>query len=193
VTELFKVLHVCTGNICRSPMGEQLMRAGFAQRLGDRASLFVVESAGTMGFTGEPMQPFASSTLMGYGVDGSAFRARLLEPHLVADADLVLGATREHRAAAVTMHPRGARRIFTVREFDRLLEQVDPTSLPAADPVTRARAVVEAAASARGLVRPDAPEDDDITDPYRCPEEDYLTCGRLLFDSLQRPLDLLAG
>jgi len=57
----FRVLHVCTGNICRSPMAEHLMRAGLQQRLGGGAAAFEVASAGTMGFAGEPMQPYAGS------------------------------------------------------------------------------------------------------------------------------------
>ncbi|MCW2498766.1 MAG: etp, partial [Frankiales bacterium] len=139
----FRVLHVCTGNICRSPMAEHLMREGLRQRLGDRADAFVIESAGTWGHTGSAMEPFALSTLAALGHDGSAFQARELVAEHVAAADLVLGATREHRAAAVVLQPRAAKRTFTLREFDRLLSVVDPDGLPA-DPEARAKALVEA-------------------------------------------------
>ena len=112
---------------------------------------------------------------------------------MVSGADLVLTATREHRAAAVTLSPQAARRTFTLREFDRLLSVLDPTTLPVGDPVARAHALVEAAVSQRGLVRPDKPGDDDITDPYRGPLKAYETCAALLHGALQRPLDLIAG
>jgi protein-tyrosine phosphatase len=188
----FHVLHVCTGNICRSPMAEHLMREGLRLRLGERAVVFDVRSAGTMGYAGDPMQPFAHSTLQTYGVDGTAFVARALEPYYVEQADLILGATRQHRGAAVTMSPKAARRTFTLREFDRLLSLVDPDGLPD-DLEERARELVHAAAGNRGLVRPDRPEDDDLEDPYQGPEAGYVTCAGLVHDALQRPLDLVAG
>lgn len=189
----FRVLHVCTGNICRSPMGEQLMRVGLEQRLGPEAGAFEIASAGTWGHEGSPMEPFALTTLAVYGVDGSQFTARELIAEHVANADLILGATREHRAAAVVLQPRAARRTFTLREFDRLLSGIDPVSLPTGDRVERAQAVVLAAASQRGIVRPDRPADDDVTDPYQGPESGFTACGELVLATLQRPLDLLAG
>ena len=193
MSERFRVLHVCTGNICRSPMAEALMRAGLEERLGERAAAFEVVSAGTMGFEGSGMEPFALATLTGLGVDGSAFRARELLRDHVESADLVLAATREHRAAAVVLHPRASSRTFTVRELDRLSAQVDPAELPTGDLVERGRALVRAVASKRGLVPPASPRDDDVEDPYRGPEAGFRTTAALLQASLQRPLDLLAG
>jgi protein-tyrosine phosphatase len=165
----FRVLHVCTGNICRSPMAERLTRAGLEQRLGPDARRFVVESAGTWGHSGSPMEPHALSVLAAAGVDGSDFRARELVAEHVVAADLVLGATREHRAAAVVLHPRAASRTFTLREFARL------------------------AAGQRGLVPPERPSDDDLADPYQGPERGFAVCGELVTGSLQRPLDLIAA
>ena len=191
--ESFRVLHVCTGNICRSPMAEHLMRTGLRERLGDEADAFVVESAGTWGHTGSPMEGFAHSVLAGYEIDGSAFSARELVAEHVAAADLILTATRDHRAAAVVLQPRAAKRTFTLREFDRLLSVVDPLALPTQDRVERARAIVQAAAANRGLVRPDSPDEDDLADPYQAPESAFAACAQLVQGTLQRPLDLLAG
>lgn len=193
MTELFTVLHVCTGNICRSPMAEHLMREGLRARLGRDAGRFVVCGAGTWGHAGAPMQPFALAALAARGIDGSAFCARELVADHVRTADLVLAATREHRAAAVMLLPRAAGRTFTVREFARLVEPVDPASLPANDVVERARALVRAAARRRGLVPPADPVDDDVTDPFQGPQEDFGACADLLAAALQGPLDLLAG
>jgi protein-tyrosine phosphatase len=193
LTDLFRVLHVCTGNICRSPMAEHLMRSGLEQRLGPDADRFVVESAGTWGHTGSAMEPYALTTLKAYGVDGQAFTARELVAELVVAADLVLGATREHRAAAVVLHPRAAARTFTLREFARRAGAVDPSTLPSGDPVERARALVRGAAANRGLVPPATPRDDDLADPYHAPQSAFETCAALVQQTLLGPLDLLAG
>jgi protein-tyrosine phosphatase len=189
----FRVLHVCTGNICRSPMAEHLMRDGLRKRLGPAADQFVVESAGTWGHTGSPMETYALSTLASYDVDGSSFSARELVAEHVVAADLVLGATREHRAAAVVLHPRAAARTFTLREFARLAGAVDPAALPTSDPVERAKALVRAAAANRGLVPPEHPRDDDLDDPYQAPASAFGTCGALVHSTLQGTLDLLVG
>ena len=191
--EVFRVLHVCTGNICRSPIAERLMRAGLQTRLGEQAERVVVESAGTWGHTGSPMEPYALGTLASYGLDGRDFRARELVAEHVAGADLVLGATREHRAAAVILHPRAAARTFTLREFARLVTAVDPRALPEDDLLARARGLVRAAVAQRGVLPPDRPRDDHLRDPYNAPASAFMVCGDLIAGALRGPLDLLTG
>jgi protein-tyrosine phosphatase len=53
---MFRVLLVCTGNICRSPMAEHLMRDGLRQRLGSGAEESVLASAGTFGLVDDPRE-----------------------------------------------------------------------------------------------------------------------------------------
>ena len=190
---VFRVLHVCTGNICRSPMAEHLMRAGLAERLGAQATRFVVESAGTWGRTGDPMEEHAASTLAAYALDGQAFRARALLAEHIAAADLVLVATREHRAAAVTLHPRAASRTFTLREFARLVAVVPPAELPTDDVVERAQALVRAAAARRGSLPPGLPGEDDLEDPFRAAAPVFAACATLIEITLLGPLNLLAA
>lgn len=186
---MFRVLFVCTGNICRSPMAELMLRQG----LGDRAEEIVVASAGTAGLVDVPMEPFAVEVLRDRGIDGTGFRSKGLQAFMVESADLVLTATRDHRAAAATLSPRSVRRLFTIREFDRLTSALDASALPAGDPAARARALVEAAAGQRGLVRADKPRDDDVIDPYRGPRQGFVDCAALLSSALARPLALLTG
>lgn len=181
-----RVLFVCTGNICRSPMAEHLLRSHLG---GD----VIVASAGTHGLVGEGMQPHALDVLHERGIDGGAFRAKVLQAHQIQGADLILGATREHRAAAVVLDPRAVRKTFTIREFDRLLSLVDQTVLPSGDLQGRGQALVAAAAAQRGMVRPDHPADDDITDPYGGPRPGYVSCAALIDAALTRPVALLGG
>ena len=191
MTDPYRVMTVCTGNICRSPMAERLTRAGLAARAA--ADDFVVESAGTWGLSGSPMDPGSQRALAAYGVDGGDFRARQLVGYHVDEADLVLCATREHRSAAVTLAPDAAGRTFTLREFARLTAAVAPGDLPAGGPEARARALVALAAGRRGTAPPADPRDDDLADPYRGPASAFTSCAELVEHCLRRPLDLVAG
>lgn len=189
----FTVLCVCTGNICRSPLIERLFAAGLRERLGAGAADLVVRSAGTWGLDGADMEPFAARALRSLGGDASDFQARELAVEMVAEADLVLCATREHRGAAVSMVPRAAARTFTVREFDRLCAALSATDLPAGPLLARAAALVGAAAQQRGLIRPEAPDDDDLPDPIGAPASVFALSAGQIEAALRRPLDLLAG
>lgn len=189
----FDLLFVCTGNICRSPMAERLVAAALATRLGGEAARVRVHSAGTWGHEGSPMEAFALDTLAALGLDratSAAFRARELTAEMVEQADLVLVASREHRAAVVTLVPRAAGRTFTLREFSRLSAGVDAATLPG-DLVERGRALVGAAAGRRGLV-PAGPAGDDLADPYGAPARAFEQCAADIVDVLRQPLDLWA-
>src|SRR4051812_16481649 len=190
--DLFRILFVCTGNICRSPMAERLMHGGLQNRLGDDIHRVAVESAGTWGHEGAPMEVYAAHALHELGGDPAGFVARELTEQMVVGADLILAATREHRTAAVVLQPRATQRTFTIREFARLAAQVDPGVLPDGDLVARGRALVRASAGRRGRVPMLDPRDDDLADPYGAPADAFRQCAWLLADSLRTPLDLLA-
>lgn len=192
MSERFRWLVVCTGNICRSPMAERLVAAGLGARLGHAAARFEITSAGTYGLVGCEMEPFAAQVLTELGGDPEGFRARRLDTDLVAGADLVTTATLEHRAIAVALHPRSASKTFTIRELARLLTVVDLSELPTDDPVERARAMVTAAASRRGFLPPPRRGADDVADPYGAPLEVYRRSGALLVEALRAPLDAIA-
>jgi protein-tyrosine phosphatase len=163
----YRILIICTGNICRSPFAERLFSSRLREALGpEAASQFEVTSAGTWGMVGEPMQPEAARVLVAHGGDPAGFAARELTLDLVSGADLVLAATREHRAAAVTFDPRASSRTLTLRELARLLGPVGPAMITGSGPVERMRELVTAAIGNRGLVPPTDPRDDDIADPY---------------------------
>jgi protein-tyrosine phosphatase len=189
----FRLLFVCTGNICRSAAAERLARAGFASRMGPGAPVEVT-SAGTYGLAGEPMDSETAAALRAVGGDPADFVARRLTAELAGGVDLVLALTRAHRGPVVSLVPVLMRRTFTLREFDRLSAQVDLGRLPRrASGVARMRAVVDEAASLRGMSAPPAPTDDDVADPYRAPPDVHQATVRQIAEALVRPLDALSA
>jgi protein-tyrosine phosphatase len=163
----YRILAVCTGNICRSPFIERLLRARLTRQFLLDGWRFEVTSAGTGALTGNPMDPTAADTLRAHGGEPRGFVARDLEAELIVDADLVLTAAREHRAAVVTEVPRATAKTLTLREFARLVSPIASADVPGTDPVERLRALVAMAMDNRGLVPLNDPADDDVPDPYR--------------------------
>lgn len=189
----FRLLFVCTGNICRSPIAERLTRHILAQTVPAEQGRFEVASAGTWGHEGAPMEPYAAQMIAAYGADPGAFIGReLLEDH-IAVADLVLTAAREHCSQVTSMGLGADPRTFTLKEFSRLVADLDTADLPTHDLVERARALVVLANRCRdgsGLV---AEEADDVADPYGAPLSVYETCAAEIADALEPVLDGLTG
>jgi protein-tyrosine phosphatase len=163
----FAILTVCTGNVCRSPAVERLL----AHQLGPTVS---VRSAGTHALVGHPISEPMARLLQGSGVEDRTFAARRLTESLIKDADLVLALTRAQRSLVVELWPPAVRWAFTVREFARLLGQVDASALPDGTPAERLRVAMPLAVAKRGLRRI-SPEDDDVVDPFGLSEEVYAT------------------
>jgi len=81
-----RILIVCVGNVCRSPMAEALL-AGRLARLGVTAA---VESAGVHALVGQPAVPIAQELMRERGLDISRHRARQLTSELGASFELIL-------------------------------------------------------------------------------------------------------
>ncbi|WP_164233037.1 low molecular weight phosphatase family protein [Microbacterium hydrocarbonoxydans] len=181
------LLTVCTGNICRSPLAEVMLRVALDERS------VIVASAGTHALVGHEMTAQARSLAVAGGAreyDASSHRARLLTERMLLDTDLVLTMTREHRAFAVQLAPSRLHRVFPVREFARLAASMtDDEVRRAADAGTTVRSRVRSAVTAlshrRGLAGV-ASADDDVIDPYRRSTEVYEQSARELFPALEQ-------
>jgi protein-tyrosine phosphatase len=191
---VFRLLYVCTGNICRSPFAEIFTRPLLISRLGGQAaSAFDVSSAGAQAVVGSGMHPFTRQELACWGLDRGAerFIARQLRSAMIAEADLVLGLSTRHRSVVIDREPGALGTTFSLREFARLVEEVDPATLPAA-PVARAHELVQQVRKRRGLSPPSLPDADRIPDPMGRPAQAHREAAELIQDAVTRIVDVIA-
>ena len=87
MAEPYRILIVCTGNICRSPMAEAMLTKIVPV---DLQSKVRVSSAGTRAADGLPAEPHAVQAMSEVGVDLCGHRSRMIGPEMVSGADLIL-------------------------------------------------------------------------------------------------------
>ena len=178
-----EVLIVCTGNICRSPMGEVLLRSHLAARGTDAR----VHSAGTLAWGG-PATGNAGLVMRERGLSLEGHVSRSLTDAMVEGADLVLGMTREHVWRATRAVADAIDRTFLVGELRRLGAEGGPRR------VADGETVRDWAARAAAL-RPPGPAGavgrvgDEIADPVGEPLPVY----RATADRLDRDLGEIAA
>ena len=183
ITPQLAILCVCTGNVCRSPAAERML----ARALGPSVQ---VSSAGTYALVGQPFSPPMDRFVLEGGGDPAGFKAQQLSAEHLRRADLILGMTREHRAAAADLVPAAVRRSFTLREYARLLGRIDLALLPAGSPAERARASLPLAAAQRRHVEA---VDDDVADPYRQADAAYARAFADIEQAVRSIAEVLTG
>jgi len=107
---LVLVLLVCTGNTCRSPLGEVLMAKALAERLdvpleGLREAGYLVESAGTMASNGAPASGHSVTVAHERGCDLDRHSSQSVTIDRMLEADLILTMSRGHLQSLVAMVP----------------------------------------------------------------------------------------
>ena len=177
--EPIEVLVVCTGNICRSPMGEVLLRAHLHANGVDAR----VQSAGTTAWGGAATA-YAIEVMRDRGIDLSGHSSRQLEPAHIADADLVIAMTRNHLWRVCAVAPDAAERTFLLGELARLGQVVGRRREDEGVREWAARV-----AATRGDVQVVGRMDDEVADPVGEPVEVY----RSTADRLDRDLRAIAA
>ncbi|GAB2912162.1 low molecular weight protein-tyrosine-phosphatase [Streptomyces mayteni] len=153
----FRICVVCSGNICRSPMAETVLRARLAEQ--GLAEEFTVDSAGTGGWhVGEPADPraVAALTAAGYPVGARDHAARRFERDWFDRYDLVVAMDRGHERELRRLAPteRDAAKVVLLRDHD---------------PDVGAGAGADADAEER-----------DVPDPYYGDDDGFHACLRII-------------
>ena len=107
-----KVLVVCVGNICRSPMAEAMLQ----HELKDKTDISVT-SAGLGALAGHAASTHAVTLMEERGLDISGHKARQLTPDMISDSDLILVMEAGHRRAIDSVEPAARGKIYRLCEW----------------------------------------------------------------------------
>lgn len=105
------IMFVCTGNICRSPMGELLMKRYL------EGTSITVSSSGTRGLPNHPIDPSSAKLMRSVGIDSSGFHSRRITRRMAQSSDLILCFEKSQRKSIVSLAPTAVRYTFLVNEF----------------------------------------------------------------------------
>lgn len=107
------ILVVCVGNICRSPMGEYLLR----QKLSHKPEI-TIHSAGIGALVDKPADETAQQILMEHGIDASNHKARQVTKDMLAKADLILAMEEKHLKHLYAMAPQVRGKAFLMAKWE---------------------------------------------------------------------------
>ncbi|WP_416352000.1 hypothetical protein [Subtercola sp. RTI3] len=175
-------MFVCTGNICRSPMAEQLLRARVTVDSGPPVS---IASAGLNTVDGVPMDSSSAQQSVLHGGVPDEARSRKVSGVAIERQDLILTMTRAHQIELLGRYPMLLSRVFVLREFafgvDEILRPISDWSSSDAE---RRNGVLRAASIRSRLKLADS----DISDPFRKSDAIHSEVGL----AISRSIDLLS-
>lgn len=112
--EKFKVLFVCTGNSCRSPMAEGILKKMLSENKLDN---FEVSSAGISTLDGAPPSLFAIEVAKARNVNLTQHRLRQLNKQILKEADLILAMSNEHLEHIKKMDKKALEKTYLLKTF----------------------------------------------------------------------------
>lgn len=191
------ILFVCTGNICRSPMGELMLRRYLAH------TSIEVSSAGTRGLVARPIDPSSKRLMDSLSIDSSSFRSRQLTREMAESADLVLCFEHNQVQDIIALAPQAVRHTFLLTEFAGMCLYCARNGLVHGETIQER---LESVVNVASFVRPLIPPARDIEDPFgkafpvfRAAAEQINKALWLMLDSMRkhyadaRPADAAGG
>ncbi len=126
----YKILIVCTGNTCRSPMGEGILKR-MVSEIGIQN--VYVASAGIGAFPGLPASKEAIIAMKELGIDIRNHKSATVNTELVRSANLILAMERFHLEEILRIEPSAKDKTYLLGQFgpkDKPLEVEDPVGMP---------------------------------------------------------------
>ena len=108
------ILVVCLGNICRSPVGEALIK-DFFQKTGQVNK--TVSSAGITAMVDYPASENSVTVMQAKGIDISQHRARQITPEIIKENDLILVMDHDQKTELETIFPYSRGKVQTIGRF----------------------------------------------------------------------------
>jgi protein-tyrosine phosphatase len=105
-----RVLVICIGNICRSPIAEGLLARVWSDK--------TVVSAGLGALVGHPAAQFSVELMAEQGIDISGHRAQSVTPALVRAADLILTMDLAQKRHIEQSYPTARGKVFRLSDVD---------------------------------------------------------------------------
>ncbi|MCF7954700.1 MAG: threonylcarbamoyl-AMP synthase [Phycisphaerae bacterium] len=114
---LMRILFVCTGNTCRSPMGEYFCKKYIAEKLECNVDElekkgYKISSAGVFGIDGAPASSEVVDICKQKGIDSSLHRSRFLTVEMIEDGDIIFAMTGGHVDGVLEMYPEAESKCF---------------------------------------------------------------------------------